>query len=120
MSPELSSYKLRQQTQSIGIAVQAFTSWFFAFVTPYMYNFGPDSGNLGAKTGFIFMGTSVVLFALAYLWVPETQGLTTEELDYLYETRTSPRMFKRSALVMNRVVMPDLGKKDKENEGIEN
>ncbi|RDL39117.1 uncharacterized protein BP5553_03457 [Venustampulla echinocandica] len=119
MSPELSSYKLRQQTQSIGIAVQAFTSWFFAFVTPYLYNVGPDSGNLGAKTGFIFMGSSVVLFGLAYFWVPETQGLTTEELDYLYEARTSPRMFKTSITVMNRVIMPDLGNNDKLDAKIE-
>ncbi|KAF4621703.1 hypothetical protein G7Y89_g14502 [Cudoniella acicularis] len=80
MAPELSSYKLRQQTQSIGVIVQAFSTWFFSFVTPYIYNVGPGSGNLGAKTGFIFMGCSIVLFMMAFLWIPETQGLTTEEI----------------------------------------
>ncbi|KAH6683095.1 putative MFS sugar transporter [Halenospora varia] len=104
MAPELSSYKLRQQTQSIAISVQALSTWFFAFVTPYMYNVGAGSGNLGAKTGFIFMGLSMVLFVMAYLWVPETQNLTTEEIDYLYESKTSPRRFKSSVEVMNRIV----------------
>lgn len=93
MSPEISSYKLRQPTQSISIIVQAFTTWVFAFCTPYMYNVGAGSGNLGAKTGFVFMGSSIVLFVLAYLWIPETHGLTTEEIDYLYENKVSPRKF---------------------------
>ena len=58
-----------------------------------MYNVGAGSGNLGAKTGFVFMGSSVLLFIMAYLWIPETQGRTTEELDSLYERRISPRKF---------------------------
>lgn len=93
MSPELSSYRLRQHTQSISIMVQAFTSWLFAFVTPYMYNVGAGSGNLGAKTGFVYMGSSILLLFVAYFWIPETKGLTTEEIDYLYEKRVSPRRF---------------------------
>ena len=60
MSPKISSYELRQQTQSISIIVQAFTTWLFAFRTPYMYNVGAGSGNLGAKTGFAFMGGSII------------------------------------------------------------
>ncbi|CAG8951716.1 hypothetical protein HYFRA_00005516 [Hymenoscyphus fraxineus] len=95
MAPELSSYRLRQPTQSIGICMQALTSWFFAFVTPYMYNIGPGSGNLGAKTGFVFAGTSILLGIMAWLWLPETRGLSTEELDRLYEERVSPREFGR-------------------------
>lgn len=91
MAPELSSYKLRQQTQSIGFIVQALTTWVFLFTTPYMYNVG--AGDLGAKTGFIFMGSSILLFLMAYFWVPETRGLATEEIDYLYENRISPRKF---------------------------
>ena len=58
-----------------------------------MYNVGAGSGNLGAKTGFVFMGGSSILFVMAYLWIPETHGLTTEEIDYLYENKVSPRKF---------------------------
>lgn len=91
MAPELSSYKLRQQTQSIGLIVQALTSWIFLFVTPYMYNV--DAGDLGAKTGFVFCGGSVLLGVLAWKWVPETRGLSTEEIDCLYEHRVSAKNF---------------------------
>ena len=58
-----------------------------------MYNVGAGSGNLGAKTGFVFMGSSVILFVMAYFWIPETHGLTTEEIDRLYESKVSPRKF---------------------------
>lgn len=58
-----------------------------------MYNVGAGSGNLGAKTGFVFMGSSILLLVMAYLWIPETQGRTTEEIDYLYERGISPRRF---------------------------
>jgi Sugar (and other) transporter len=95
MPPELSSYRLRQLTQSISVITQAFATWLFQFCTPYMYNIGPGSGNLGAKTGFVFMGCSVVLLGLAWFWIPETKGLSTDVVDGLYEGGVSPRRFGR-------------------------
>ncbi|KFY06616.1 hypothetical protein V492_07907 [Pseudogymnoascus sp. VKM F-4246] len=91
MAPELSSYRLRQHTQSFGYIIQALSSWFFQFIVPYMYNI--DSGNLGAKTGFVFAGTSVLLFAVSWFVVPETSGLAVEEIDAAYIDRVSPRKF---------------------------
>ncbi|EHL00317.1 putative Maltose permease MAL61 [Glarea lozoyensis 74030] len=102
LAPELSSYTLRQQTQSIGVAVQAFTTWFFAFVTPYLYNVGSSSGNLGAKTGFIFMATSLILFAWSWYWIPETKGLGTEEIDMLYERSIPPRFWGKEMSRLRR------------------
>lgn len=58
-----------------------------------MYNVGSGSGNLGAKTGFVFMGSSILLLFVSYFWIPEISGLTTEEIDYLYENKVSPRRF---------------------------
>jgi hypothetical protein len=95
MPPEISSYRLRQLTQSISVITSAFTSWLFQFCTPYMYNVGAGSGNLGAKTGFVFMGTSVVLLVLAWVYIPETRGLSTEVIDGLYEGGVKPRRFGR-------------------------
>lgn len=95
LTPELSSYRLRQHTQSITIMAQAFTSWLFAFVTPYMYNVGKGSGNLGAKTGFVYMGCSIVLLIWAYFWIPEVRGLSTDDIDGMYERRVKPRMWQK-------------------------
>ena len=106
IAPEVSSYKLRQPSQSIVIMTQAFSSWLFPFVTPYMYNLGPHSGNLGAKTGFVYMGTSIVLLVLAYFYIPAIRGLSTEEIDHLYEKKVDPRRFGSV-----KVGMEELGQK---------
>lgn len=97
MAPELSSYRLRQHTQSIGYIVQALGSWLFQFVVPYMYNV--DAGNLGAKTGFVFAGTTVLLFVITWFMVPETLGLTIEDIDLAYEDKLSPRKFSERRAV---------------------
>lgn len=57
-----------------------------------MYNV--DSGNLGARTGFVYAGTSVFLIVIAYLYCPNTAGLSTEEIDHLYEQKVPPRQFQ--------------------------
>ena len=94
--------------------MQAFTAWLFAFVTPYMYNVGSGSGNLGAKTGLVFMGSSIFLFVMAFLWIPETQGLTTEDIDYLYEKKVSPRRFRRNEIALQRGDSEDVVKVETE------
>jgi hypothetical protein len=58
-----------------------------------MYNV--DSGNLGARTGFVFVGTSIILIAGGWLLVPDTTGLTAEQIDHAYEQRFSPRQFQK-------------------------
>jgi len=91
MAPELSSYRLRQHTQSVGYIVQSLGSWLFQFTVPYMYNV--DAANLGAKTGFIFAGLSVLLFVISWFMLPETSGLTVEDIDMAYTEKVSPRKF---------------------------
>lgn len=61
-----------------------------------MYNV--DSGKLGARTGFVYAGTSVFLIVIAYLYCPNTAGLSTEEIDHLYEQKVSPRLFQAQRL----------------------
>jgi len=60
-----------------------------------MYNIGSGSGNLGAKTGFVFMGNSILLLVLAWLWIPEARRLSIEEIGSLFERVLSPRRFGR-------------------------
>jgi SP family general alpha glucoside:H+ symporter-like MFS transporter len=58
-----------------------------------MYNV--DAGNLGAKTGFIYAGLTVIVFAISWFIVPETAGLSVEDIDMAYEKGTSPRDFAK-------------------------
>lgn len=60
-----------------------------------MYNI--DSGNLGARTALVFGAASVVLLILSYPLVPDLRGLSTTEIDWLYENKISPRRFQEYA-----------------------
>lgn len=91
ITPELSSSRLRQHTQSIGFLVQAVSSWLFHMIVPYIYN--TDAGNLGAKTGFVFAGLSAVLLVGSWFMVPETAGKSVEEINAAYQQGVSPRKF---------------------------
>jgi hypothetical protein len=93
IAAELSSYRLRAKTISIGIISQTLSTWLTLFVVPYMYNV--DSGNLGARTGFVFAGTSVVLLVIAWFLVPDTTGMTADEIDHSYIQNVSPRNFAK-------------------------
>jgi SP family general alpha glucoside:H+ symporter-like MFS transporter len=56
-----------------------------------MYNV--DSGNLGAKTGFVYAGLTAIVGAISWFLVPETAGLSMEDIDVAYETGMAPREF---------------------------
>lgn len=49
-----------------------------------------DKGNLGAKVFFIWGSLCACCFVYAYLLVPETKGLTLEQVDRMLE-ETTPR-----------------------------
>ena len=89
---ELSSYRLRAKTLAIGYFSQVVSSWLVGFVVPYMFNV--DSGNLGARTGLIFAGLNAILLVVSFFVVPETGGLTTEEVDKAYLEKVPPRRFQ--------------------------
>lgn len=52
--------------------------WLIGFITPYMIN--PDSGNLGGKVGFVFAGLGFPLCILFFFFIPETAGMSFEEV----------------------------------------
>ncbi|KAL4978231.1 general substrate transporter [Aspergillus desertorum] len=92
IAAEISSYRLRVKSLSIGVFAQTLSTWVTTFTVPYMYNV--DSGNLRARTAFPFARITVLLVIGAYFLVPDTTGLSTEEIDRLYEDKVSPRRFK--------------------------
>jgi hypothetical protein len=49
-----------------------------------------DKGNLGAKVFYIWGGLCSVCFVYSYLLIPETKGLTLEQVDQML-AETSPR-----------------------------
>ncbi len=79
-----------------GVALATASNWFWnciiGVVTPYMVD--ADQGNLGSKVFFVWGSTCVLCLLFAYFCVPETSGLSLEQVDRMME-ETTPRTSKR-------------------------
>jgi len=78
--------------RSRGVALSTASNWLWnciiAVITPYMV--GKDKGNLGARVFFIWGSLCATCFVYAYFLIPETKGLTLEQVDRMME-ETTPR-----------------------------
>jgi sugar porter (SP) family MFS transporter len=78
--------------RSRGVGLSTASNWLWntiiAVITPYMV--GSDKGNLRSSVFFIWGGLCTAAFVYAYFLVPETKGLTLEQVDKMFE-ETTPR-----------------------------
>jgi MFS transporter, SP family, sugar:H+ symporter len=78
--------------RSRGVALSTASNWLWnciiAVITPYMVS--PDKGDLKAKVFFIWGSLCAVCFLYAYFLIPETKGLSLEQVDRMME-ETTPR-----------------------------
>lgn len=89
---EIPSNRLRAKTNSWINLVNSLASFGLSFAIPQLFN--PDALNLGLKMGYIFGAASMILFVLAWFFLPETKNRTSWELDRLFEAKISARRFK--------------------------
>ncbi|KAK4675137.1 hypothetical protein QC764_0074860 [Podospora pseudoanserina] len=79
-----------------GVALSTASNWLWnciiAVITPYMVD--SDKGNLGAKVFWIWGSLCCCCFLYAFLLVPETKGLTLEQVDQMLN-ETTPRTSAR-------------------------
>lgn len=69
-------------------------NWALAFATPYLVNSGAGNAGLGVKVFFIWGSTCAGCIMFTYFCIPETKGLSLEQIDLLYQNSTpvtSPR-----------------------------
>ncbi|KAF2723634.1 general substrate transporter [Polychaeton citri CBS 116435] len=73
--------------RSKGVALSTASNWFWnciiGLITPYMVD--KDQGNLGSKVFFVWGTTCGICILFAYFFVPETKGLTLEQVDKMME-----------------------------------
>ncbi|KAL9079211.1 MAG: hypothetical protein Q9157_001880 [Trypethelium eluteriae] len=73
-----------------GVALGTASNWFWnciiGVITPYMVD--KDSGNLGSKVFFVWGSTCCLCALFAFLMVPETKGLSLEQVDKMLEETT--------------------------------
>ncbi|KAK9329564.1 hypothetical protein V1520DRAFT_278984 [Lipomyces starkeyi] len=94
MASELSTLTLRAQTQSLVAATDSVVAGISGFTIPYMIN--PDAGNMGGKVGFVFFAMGVFVCIGYYFFIPETKGLSFDDMDWLYAQKVSPRKFQEA------------------------
>ena len=78
--------------RSRGVALSTASNWLWnciiTVITPYMV--GTDKGNLGPKVFFVWGSLCTACFIYAYFLIPETKGLSLEQVDRMLE-ETTPR-----------------------------
>jgi sugar porter (SP) family MFS transporter len=78
--------------RSRGVALSTASNWLWntiiAVITPYMV--GEDKGNMRSSVFFVWGGLCTAAFVYAYLLIPETKGLSLEQVDKMME-ECSPR-----------------------------
>ena len=73
------------------------------YATPYLVNSGAGNANLGVKVFFIWGSTCLGCFVFTYFCVPETKGLSLEQVDLLYQNSTplSSRRYREEILAQD-------------------
>ncbi|KAI1626197.1 MFS transporter [Exophiala viscosa] len=78
--------------RSRGVALSTASNWLWntiiSVITPYMV--GTDKGNMRSSVFFVWGGLCTCCFVYAYMLVPETKGLSLEQVDKMLE-ETTPR-----------------------------
>ncbi|CAL3963897.1 hypothetical protein PZA11_001392 [Diplocarpon coronariae] len=82
--------------RSRGVGLSTASNWLWntiiAVITPYMV--GEDHADLKSSVFFVWGGLCTAAFVYAYFLVPETKGLSLEQVDRMFE-ETTPRTSSR-------------------------
>lgn len=73
---------------SLATASNWLWNWAIAFATPYLVNPGKGNADLNVKVFFIWGSTCVGCLIFTYFCIPETKGLSLEQIDELYKRST--------------------------------
>jgi sugar porter (SP) family MFS transporter len=77
------------QVRAKGISLSAASNWLWNFgigyATPYLVNKQPGSAGLESKVFFIWGTTCTCCFIFTYFCIPETKGLSLEQIDEMYQ-----------------------------------
>ncbi|KAF5320855.1 hypothetical protein D9619_000115 [Psilocybe cf. subviscida] len=90
VTAEIFPLSIRGKGMSLAVASNWLWNFAIGYATPYLVNpttygvNGEKAANLGVKVFFIWGGTCVGSFVFTYFFVPETRGLSLEQIDRVY------------------------------------
>jgi len=94
LTGELFPLGVRAKSMSLAVASNWLWNFGIGYATPYLVDppttgpNGVNAANLGVKVFFIWGGTCVGCFIFTYFFIPETKGLSLEQIDLLYREST--------------------------------
>ncbi|MCJ1477911.1 hypothetical protein MMC13_006585 [Lambiella insularis] len=75
--------------RSRGVGLSTASNWFWnciiGVITPYLVGTAPGDANMGAKVFFMWGSLCCISLTFAYFLVPETKGLSLEQVDKMME-----------------------------------
>ncbi|KAH8983128.1 general substrate transporter [Lactarius hatsudake] len=81
---EIFPLKIRAKAMSLSVASNWLWNFGIAYATPYLVDSGPGNLALGTKVFYVWGSTCFCCIIFAYFCVPETKGLSLEQIDLLY------------------------------------
>ncbi|RWA10274.1 hypothetical protein EKO27_g4827 [Xylaria grammica] len=93
---ETSSIRLRPLTTGVGRASYYIVEIPLIFLSSYLLN--PTGANLGGKCGYVWGGTGLFCFVVAYFWLPEMRGRSYREIDILFNRKVPAREWKKTVV----------------------
>ncbi|KAI0372752.1 general substrate transporter [Pilatotrama ljubarskyi] len=85
---EIFPLNIRAKAMSLSVASNWLWNWAISYATPYLVNSDPGDANLGVKVFFIWGSTCAGCVLFTYFCIPETKGLSLEQVDLLYQNST--------------------------------
>lgn len=107
---EIFPLNVRAKAMSLATASNWLWNFGIGYATPHLVSSGADSANLGPKVFFIWGSTCFCCIIFTYFCIPETRGLSLEQIDLLYQHST-PRT---SVQMRNKLLAHDVHASDHE------
>ncbi|KAI0334532.1 MFS monosaccharide transporter [Cubamyces sp. BRFM 1775] len=85
---EIFPLNIRAKAMSLSVASNWLWNFGIGYATPYLVNTGPGNAGLGVKVFFIWGATCAGCLVFTYFCIPETKGLSLEQVDLLYQNST--------------------------------
>ncbi|KIP08805.1 hypothetical protein PHLGIDRAFT_87669 [Phlebiopsis gigantea 11061_1 CR5-6] len=104
-------YPLNVRAKAMSLAAASNWLWNFGigYATPYLVNTGPGNAGLEVKVFFIWGSTCACCVIFSYFCIPETKGLSLEQIDLLYQNSTPITSTRyRRELIANDVHTSDV------------
>nr|VWO96985.1 Glucose transporter rco-3 [Ganoderma boninense] len=106
---EIFPLNIRAKAMSLSVASNWLWNFGIGYATPYLVNPGAGNANLGVKVFFIWGSTCAGCLVFTYFCIPETKGLSLEQVDLLYQNSTPITSVKyRRELIAQDVHVADV------------